>query len=972
MNDAYNLNLDSDDYLTLGRNNIDEYYDIQNFNTNFDSLTLNDLGIFHLNIRSLPRNGNELVSFLSTLNHRFSVICCSETWLNSNRFIENLFPNYNQYHSMRPSNQPLGGGVAIFIHKDLQSEYLADISCNNGSIECVFASINHRDKNFVIGCCYRQPDPNNTSEFISSLVERIMSIDSSTLKIIAGDFNFNLLNIENDQNSASFFDAMLSLGLVNSISKISRVTSGTLLDNIFISHSLQFESGLLKWDISDHYPIFSIFNNLLDPRSNSTKIKFRLLNTSCLDNLYESLTACNFDGVLNNNELDEAFVNFDTILLDHLNQFCPIISKTITKRDREKPWIKSDLKILIFTRQRKYLDYRQGILSFDDYKPYRNYVNRQITIAKNNYFTNLLNNVKSDMKKTWSTLNTLLKPNSDKSTSHIDKIICNNVTIDNNLDICNLFNNHFSSIGSRISSSFSGSHDAFVPASRINNSFFFRPVTSNDINTVISNLENKSNGLNTYSAKILKHIKDIISPILASLFTKSLLSSHFPSQFKIARVIPLHKGNSKHDLNNYRPISLLPLLSKLLERVVYNQVWHFLDTFNLISSNQYGFRRNRSTTMAVLNNLDYVYENLDQGNTVVSIFMDFSKAFDCIDHQILLRKLHSYGIRGIALDWFRSYLNDRKQYVVINFSESELRPITHGVPQGSILGPLLFLIFINDFPESNRFFNFTLFADDSTLSCNFNNVDEDLMKNTIESQLIPVYNWLSSNKIKINLDKSNFIIFSYRKSYNLNALNLGTGSINSTDQTKFLGMMIDKNLNFKSHIASLCAKLAQASGMLFRLNNILPQHSLTTLYYALFLPHLMYGIEIWFNILAVNDDRIFKLQKKAIRAIHSLPYGHHTSEFFKQMKVLKVHDLYKLRALSFAFCNDMNTLSDVHDHHTRNRNNLVLPLYRRARTQSTLFYRSRMLWNSLPIDLKNTQSLGSFKNKVKIYYLSSY
>ena len=138
------------------------------------------------------------------------------------------------------------------------------------------------------------------------------------------------------------------------------------------------------------------------------------------------------------------------------------------------------------------------------------------------------------------------------------------------------------------------------------------------------------------------------------------------------------------------------------------------------------------------------------------------------------------------------------------------------------------------------------------------------------------------------------------------------------------------------------------------------------------MPHLIYGIEIWFGILAMNDDRIFKLQKKAIRAIYSLPYGHHTSDFFKQMNVLKVHDLYKLRALTFVFCNDINTHSDIHNHRTRNMNDLVLPLYRRARTQSTIFYQCRLLWNNLPIDIRNTQSLGSFKNKVKFYYLSQY
>ena len=654
MNNSYDLNLDSDDDLMFVRTSIDAYYDISNFNATFDSLSPNDLSIIHFNIRSLPRNGNQMIAFLSTLNHKFSVICCSETWLNSDRFIEDLFPNYNQYHSMRPSNQPYGGGVAIFIHKSLNSEYMPDISCNNDIIECVFVSIKHRDNKLVIGCCYRKPNPANSTEFTSSLMDKILTMDSNSLKIISGDFNFDLLNIANDNNSASFLDSMLSLGLINSISKISRVASGTLLDNIFITHSLKFESGLMRWDISDHYPVFAIIDNLFFSNSNSSLIKFRLMNEICLDNLYASLESCNFEGVLGNDNLDDAFMKLDSILHQHLNQCCPIINKIVSKRDRIKPWINRDLKILINMRQQKYLSYRHRVITFEEYKPFRNYVNRQIDSAKKNYFTKLFNNVKSDMEKTWSTLNTLLKPNADRST-HIDKIVYDNQTIDNSSDICKLFNEHFSTVGSRISNSFSNGQNTFDPPSRISNSFFFRPVTSNDVDAIISNLENKSNGINTYSAKILKHIKPIISPILASLFTKSFLSCHFPTQFKIARVIPLHKGNSKHDLNNYRPISLLPLLSKLLERVVYNQIWNFLDTFNLISESQYGFRRNRSTTMAVLENLDYVYDNLDQGNTVLSIFMDFSKAFDCIDHRLLLRKLHTYGIRGIALVWFESY-----------------------------------------------------------------------------------------------------------------------------------------------------------------------------------------------------------------------------------------------------------------------------------------------------------------------------
>ena len=176
-----------------------------------------------------------------------------------------------------------------------------------------------------------------------------------------------------------------------------------------------------------------------------------------------------------------------------------------------------------------------------------------------------------------------------------------------------------------------------------------------------------------------------------------------------------------------------------------------------------------------MDQLDFVYNNLDQGNAVISIFMDFSKAFDCLDHELLLKKLHHYGIRGITYQWFKSYLSNRIQFVSANGTDSSALPVTHGVPQGSILGPLLFLIFINDFPNSNPFFKFNLFADDSTLTCKFVNSDESFMKSKLEVELEPVYSWLKMNKIKINLDKSKFMAFSYGKKYSLNNLKLEMG-----------------------------------------------------------------------------------------------------------------------------------------------------------------------------------------------------
>ena len=513
------------------------------------------------------------------------------------------------------------------------------------------------------------------------------------------------------------------------------------------------------------------------------------------------------------------------------------------------------------------------------------------------------------------------------------------------------------------------------------NSFIYDPVDYLEIDSIIRTLKDKRCNIHVIPNFVLKNISSIISPILAKITNISVLSGIFPKSLKVARVVPIHKTGSKKELNNYRPISILSAYSKIIEKVMYRRVYKFLEKYSILSSHQYGFRSGKSTTQAILEFLNFVYPTLDSGFNVVSVFCDFSKAFDSVDHSVLIYKLQHYGIRGFCLDWFRSFLTGRSQHVIVSGVTSDNLLLTHGVPQGSVLGPLLFLIFINDMPKSSDRLKFTLFADDSTLSFKFDHRSPTLATDTLNEELTKVYKWLSLNRIKTNIDKTKYIVFSYRRNVNVGRVVVGDGVVSRVTSMKFLGVIIDQSLNFRDHIDNTKMKMSKTLGILNKVKHFLPLSTMHTLYTSLLEPYAKYGVEVWGSAAVCHLNGVFLIQKAAVRAVHGLAYDAHTVDYFKRSEIFNIFQLYRYQILQLMYravvVNDGNfnvfsslvRHSETHLYPTRNSDDFIIPYFKMSNSQRSILYSGPKFWNETPLILKNCNSLSIFRKRIKEYML---
>ena len=958
-----------------------EYYLYNNFN---DMCPADGKAfiLIHYNIRSLLPKLDEIKSEISNLNCEFDIICFTESWLSESTVNLAIFEGYANYNTMR--NGRRGGGISVFVKERFKCKKLTNVSYCSDHVESLFLEVKYNDDYTVlVGVLYRPP-ANTADLFIDKMSEILSGIRLTKYRriLICGDFNIDLLCVD-DTVTIDFLNLMFSYSLIPMISKPTRITreTATLIDNIFISISAYCTAGALISDISDHLPIFLIDENIpigSHGDSDNVKIEYRLINDYTLNKLCDNLINFDFNQIFFSNNVDTVFELFASTVYRFFNECCPVKSKTISHRSLSKPWISEELKGRVRKRQCLYLLFRQGRVARATYNRYNNFVTSSIRKAKKDYFYQRFHTYKTDAKKTWESINFILGRGRGCKDG-ISLIKKDGISFSLKEDIAENFNDYFSNVGNVINSSITcpstGSFTDYLEGN-FQNSFVFTPVNEFHVESVIHSLKNKQCNINVIPISVLKRISFIICPIFAKIVNFSVLSGIFPKSLKVARVVPIFKAGNEEDMRNYRPISILSVYSKIIEKLVYRQVYAFLEKYSILSDTQFGFRSGKSTTQAILHLLNYVYPSLDSGHNVLSVLCDFSKAFDSVDHSILLRKLYHYGVRSFCLDWFRSFLTGRSQHVVVSGVISDDLPLNCGVPQGSVLGPLLFLIFINDLPNSSKKLNFTLFADDSTLSYKFDPKSPLMATNTLNEELSKVYSWLVLNKIKINIEKTNYIVFSYRREIKLNRIAMGNGEISREACVKFLGVLIDQNLNFSKHIGYTKCKMSKGLGVLHKLKYFLPCSVMQTLYDSLIEPYVQYGVEVWGSEATCYLNGIYKVQKAAVRAIHGLPYATPTAEYFKKSGIFCVFKLYRYQLLQLMYkavkqginsdlFSSILRHSEIHSHDTRNSDNLVLPHFLMSNSQKSISYVGPKFWNEISLHAKNCTSLSIFKKVIK-------
>ncbi len=952
-----------------------KYYDADEFNTCVGSSNTS-ISLVHVNLQSSFKNYGLLKAHLDLLSTNFDIIAISEAGKDNHDRCAYVFgDHYNYFYKAHASHK---GGVACFIHKRLNPVIRDDLLLENDTnLENMWIDVSEKTQKYVIGVLYRHPGY-STNSICKGLETNLTSIaKENKIGLVCGDINIDLAKPDHPQTKL-YIDTCLALDSIPLITLPTRITSqsATIIDHINISgidkvRNCDIFTGNLFFEIADHLPNFVV---LKDKKPiGELRYKTRIFSERNTASFKSILSQISWDDVLDCADPNEGYSLF-------MDKYCVAFEEAFPetrisrKRAKDKIWLTAGLKISIKHKNRLHRRFIKKPTQSNKaiYSKYKNKLTSLIRKCEKDYYSKLLTDNKNNIKNIWKIYSQFM--NTSRSNSNhrgIDSLKVENKVLTEDKKMADAFNNYFSTIGENMARKYEKGDDYkdYLTES-ISSNLFLSPITEQELFREICKLPaKKSSGLDNISSKVLKATSNSIITPLAHIYNCSFLSAAVPDSLKVAKVIPIHKKGNKSQPNNYRPISLLSTFNKLLEKIVYKRLYGFLNNNNILNDYQFGFRKGHSTILAITEIVDNIRNEVDNGNSVIGIYVDLSKAFDCVNHDILLNKLKYYGVRGHALDWFSSYLSSRSQVTYVNGTPSYSAKVRMGVPQGSVLGPLLFLIYINDINRVSENALIRLFADDTNIFVCHKYVET--AKVIAEDTLVKLVKWFSANHLTINMEKTSFNVYSNKK-HNVEELIFSGNKVCRSVVSRYLGILLDEGLTWSNHIEDVCNKLMKLTYVFRSLARFIDKSMACQLYYAYVYPYITYGIEMYGTACKKYISKLQIMQNRLLKILTCKPYRYNSLQLHNELKILTVNSVYSLYVNVFVFKQYNHMLPNIFNQYyqtneclrgcsTRQSSDFYVPKYKTTfGSKSTKIIGSK-LWNSTPKIFKCALSVKTFK-----------